>query len=84
MGSRRWDAVAFDYGRVLSHSPDSAELGAFAELVGVPESSFFQLYSDTRDQYDLGRCDCHGHWQHFARTAGIELSCEQVVRIVEF
>ena len=83
MGANRWDAVVFDYGRVLSHSPTPAEIAEFAELVGVSEPPFFQLYSDTRDDYDCGRQDCHQHWQRFSRAAGVALSEAQVMRIVE-
>ena len=84
MGQRPWDAVIFDYGRVLSHSPTSAELQTFAQLVGVSEPPFFQIYSDTRDEYDCGRHDCQQHWQHFARIAGISLTPDHIARIVEF
>jgi putative hydrolase of the HAD superfamily len=84
MEQRPWDAVIFDYGRVLSISPTPAELAEFARLVGISEPPFYQLYSDTRDEYDCGRHDCHQHWQHFARTAGISLTPEHVARIVDF
>jgi len=84
MGQTLWDVVIFDYGRVLSHSPAADELEEFAQLVGVDASSFFQIYSDTRDEYDCGRFDCQQHWQHFARTAGITLASDHVSRIVEF
>jgi putative hydrolase of the HAD superfamily len=84
MGQTPWDAVIFDYGRVLSHSPTQAELEEFAQLVGVSEPPFYQIYSDTRDEYDCGRHDCQQHWQHFARTAGISLTADHVARIVEF
>jgi putative hydrolase of the HAD superfamily len=84
MGRIPWDAVIFDYGRVLSQSPTPAELKEFAELVGVSEPPFFQIYSDTRDEYDCGRFTCHEHWQHFGATAGVALAPEHVARIVEF
>ncbi len=84
MGQTPWDVVIFDYGRVLSQSPTTAELQEFAELVGVSEPPFFQIYSDTRDEYDCGRFTCHEHWQHFAATAGVALAPEHVARIVEF
>ena len=80
----RWDAVVFDYGRVLSQSPSPEELHEFARLVGCDEPPFFALYSDTRDDYDLGLHDCYGHWQKFAGAAGIALSTEQITRIVEY
>lgn len=84
MPSNRWDAVVFDYGRVLSHSPTSAEIAEFAALVGIREPPFFQLYSDTRDDYDCGRHDCRQHWQRFAHAAGISLSPEKIAHIVDF
>jgi putative hydrolase of the HAD superfamily len=84
MESNRWDAVIFDYGRVLSHSPSLAETQEFAALVGVSEPPFFQLYSDTRDEYDCGRHDYRQHWQGFAHAAGISLDEDRVERIVEF
>ena len=83
MAAKRWDAVVFDYGRVLSQSPTPAEIAEFAALVGVPEAPFFELYSATRDEYDCGPHDCHQHWQHFAHAAGISLEPAQVARIVE-
>ncbi len=76
--------MIFDYGRVLSQSPSSAELQEFAQLVGISEPPFFQVYSDTRDEYDCGRHDCHQHWQHFAKAAGISLTPEHIARIVAF
>jgi putative hydrolase of the HAD superfamily len=83
MGVNRWDAVIFDYGRVLSYSPTRTEIEAFAKLVGMGEPPFFQLYSDTRDEYDRGRHDCYEHWQNFARAAGFSLNPGLVERIVE-
>lgn len=79
-----WDAVIFDYGRVLSHSPTPDELQEFARLVGLSEPPFFQIYSDTRDEYDCGRHDCQQHWQHFAKAAGISLTPDHIARIVQF
>lgn len=84
MGPKRWDAVIFDYGRVLSYSPTLSEMQQFAALVGVSEPPFFHLYSATRDEYDCGRCDPRQHWQHFANAAGISLSHGQIDRILDF
>src|SRR5580698_7021497 len=80
MRENRWDAVVFDYGRVLSCSPTAAEIAEFAAIVGVREPPFFQLYSDTRDEYDRGRHDCHEHWQRFARAADVQLNRVDVER----
>lgn len=84
MRQTAWDAVIFDYGRVLSHSPTPAELEEFAQLVGISEPPFFRIYSDTRDEYDCGRHSCQQHWEHFAKAAGISLTPDRIARIVEF
>lgn len=83
MESKPWDVVVFDYGRVLSHAPTLAERQEFAALVGVSEPPFFQLYSDTRDEYDRGLHDCSQHWERFARAAGVSISSRQLERILE-
>jgi putative hydrolase of the HAD superfamily len=77
-----WDAVIFDYGRVLSVSPRKEELAALAKLAGVDEASFFELYSNTRDSYDRGDADCQQHWQRFAEVAEVKIPPEAVKRIV--
>ena len=81
MPSSRWDAVIFDYGRVLSLAPSEAELQEFAALVGVTEPPFFEIYSATRLDYDAGRADFRQHWQAFAHAAGVALRPAQVERI---
>ncbi|MGB8885602.1 MAG: HAD family phosphatase [Candidatus Korobacteraceae bacterium] len=83
MESKRWDVVVFDYGRVLSLAPTLAEREEFAALVGVAEPPFFQLYSDTRDEYDCGRDDCVQHWQRFADAAAVSISPAQLARVLE-
>jgi putative hydrolase of the HAD superfamily len=84
MESKRWDIVIFDYGRVLSHAPSLAEREELAALAGVSEPPFFQVYSDTRDEYDCGRHDYRQHWRRFADAAGVSISPEQLARIMEF
>jgi len=83
MPSNRWEAVIFDYGRVLSIAPSRDELQQFAALVGVSEPPFYEIYSATRHEYDCGLADFHQHWQAFAEAAGVELRAAQVERIAE-
>jgi putative hydrolase of the HAD superfamily len=80
--SSRWDAVIFDYGRVLSYAPGPAELREFAELTGVGEPPFFELYSNTRDYYDRGHADYREHWQRFAEVAQVQISPATVEKLV--
>jgi putative hydrolase of the HAD superfamily len=83
MPSNRWDAVIFDYGRVLSIAPSADELQQFAALVGVTEPPFFEIYSATRHDYDRGLTDFRQHWQAFCDAAGVKLGPAQVERIAE-
>ena len=83
MPSSRWDAVIFDYGRVLSLTPSDAEMQRFAALVGVSEPPFFEIYSATRHDYDRGLTDFRQHWQAFCDAAGVKLGPAQVERIAE-
>ena len=83
MPSNRWDAVIFDYGRVLSVAPSNEELQQFAGLVGISEPPFFDIYSATRHEYDCGRADFQQHWQAFADAASVKLQPAQVERIAE-
>ena len=83
MPSSRWDAVIFDYGRVLSLAPSQSELQQFAALVGVSEPPFFEIYSATRHDYDRGLIDFRRHWQAFSDAAGVTLALAQVERIAE-
>jgi putative hydrolase of the HAD superfamily len=83
MPSNHWEAVIFDYGRVLSLAPSADELQQFAALVGVSEPPFYEIYSATRHEYDCGRADFQQHWQAFAEVAGVELRPTQVERIAE-
>jgi putative hydrolase of the HAD superfamily len=83
MPSNRWDAVIFDYGRVLSLAPSAEELQQFAALVGVTEPPFFEIYSATRHDYDRGFTDFRQHWQTFSDAAGVKLGTAQVERIAE-
>ena len=81
MKSAPWDAIIFDYGRVLSCSPSREELLELAEIAGVSESSIFELYTNTRDHYDRGHADYRQHWQRFAEVAEVEIPPEAVERI---
>src|ERR1035438_7856751 len=82
MTSSPWDAVLFDYGRVLSYAPSREELLEFAALTGVGEAVFFELYSNTRDHYDRGHADYQEHWRRFAEAAEVQIPPATVVRMV--
>jgi putative hydrolase of the HAD superfamily len=80
--SNPWDAILFDYGRVLSYAPSREELLDFAALTGVSEEMFFELYSNTRDHYDRGHADHQEHWRRFAEVAEVQIPPATVERMV--
>jgi putative hydrolase of the HAD superfamily len=79
MRTSSWDAVIFDYGRVLSHPPTAEHLRQFSAITGIPDPKlFFDLYGETREAYDCGCADYRAHWQTFCEASGISLAPNQV------
>ena len=74
MTSAPWDAVIFDYGGVLSYAPQRQDLLDYARSSGLEESTFFQLYAETRDYYGRAAAGYEAHWHRVAKAAGAEIS----------
>ena len=74
MKSGLWDAVIFDYGGVLSYSPQPKDLAEYARSSGLDESTFLQLYSETREYYGSAAAGYEAHWHRVATAAGVEVS----------
>ena len=82
MKSTVWDAVIFDYGKVLSHGPTAEDLQQFTTITGIPDPvRFYELYAETRAEYDSGAMDYRQHWQVFCEAADVTLDSEQVDRL---
>ena len=79
MRSAPWDAVIFDYGGVLSYAPQREDLAEYARSSGLDESTFLQLYVETREYYGRGAAGYEAHWQGAAKFAGVKIS-EAAVR----
>jgi putative hydrolase of the HAD superfamily len=74
MRSILWDAVIFDYGGVLSYPPLRRELAEFAANNRLDDTSFFKLYSNTRDYYGRAPAEYRHHWLRVADVLGMEVS----------
>ena len=84
MKNNAWDAVIFDYGRVLSHGPTADDFRQFTAITRLSDpAAFFELYANTRAAYDSGRQDYRQHWQTFCDVAGVTLTPAQVDRLAE-
>jgi len=64
-------AVVFDYGMVLSGSPDPAAWAAMLRVSGLTEERFKPLYWADRAAYDEGKLTGVAFWQRFLRKAGL-------------
>jgi putative hydrolase of the HAD superfamily len=79
----KFDAVIFDYGNVLSleQAPDLIEKMAAMLNIGVAE--FEHQYWHFRAEYDRGIFDGAQYWQHISEAVKVELSSDEVVRLIE-
>lgn len=71
-------AVVFDYGMVLSSTPDCAAHAALLRITGLPEAEFETLYWRDRHAYDEGRLTGLEFWQKFDRDAALGLSAAKI------
>jgi putative hydrolase of the HAD superfamily len=78
-----WDAVIFDYGGVLSYAPARQDLAAYARSSGFDETSFFRLYTETRDYYGRSATGYPQHWHRAAEAAGMTVSETAVKQFIE-
>jgi putative hydrolase of the HAD superfamily len=74
-------AVVFDYGMVLSGSPDPAAHAELMRITGLPEAEFETLYWRDRHAYDEGKLTGLEFWQKFNRDAALGLSPTTIVEL---
>lgn len=66
-------AVVFDYGMVLTGTPDVEAHDAMVRITGLLAERFEQLYWVDRHAYDLGELSGITFWEKFSRDAGLDL-----------
>ena len=71
-------AVVFDYGMVLTGTPDLTAHDAMVRISGLTPDQFENFYWADRHAYDEGKLNGAGFWQKFARDAGLSLSDAEV------
>ena len=64
-------AVVFDYGMVLTGSPNAEAHDAMVRITGLPVDRFESLYWADRHAYDEGKLTGIAFWQKFLREAGL-------------
>ncbi len=66
-------AVVFDYGMVLTLSPDPQAHDALLRITGLPLDRFESLYWAHRHAYDEGKLSGITFWQKFVQEAGLNM-----------
>ncbi|CAN5346823.1 HAD family phosphatase [soil metagenome] len=66
--------VVFDYGEVISRSPDAVARAKLVRTADVPESSFWPVYWQHRDGLDQGTTSTRDYWKLVAADLGAHWS----------
>jgi putative hydrolase of the HAD superfamily len=74
-------AVVFDFGMVLTGTPDKAAHDGMVRITGLTESKFEPLYWADRHAYDEGKLTGPMFWEKFARESGLALTPEQLAEL---
>jgi putative hydrolase of the HAD superfamily len=74
-------AVIFDYGMVLSGSPDATIMAELVQRSGLPPAQAEALYRKYRRAYDRGSLSGIKYWRQIFTDAGIEKSTEEIARM---
>ncbi|WP_263409308.1 HAD family hydrolase [Terriglobus tenax] len=75
-------AVLFDYGQVLSRTPDLEQWERMKQVLGLDEINFQEGYWQYRHAYDRGDLDAVPYWRQIAsdnRIALTETSLQQLI-----
>jgi putative hydrolase of the HAD superfamily len=75
-------AVLFDYGMVLSDSPDPTAWAHMRTLSGLSEDLLYREYWAHRHAYDRGDLNAAAYWNKIAAGAGIALTPTQLAGLI--
>ncbi|WP_255460937.1 HAD family hydrolase [Edaphobacter albus] len=75
-------AVLFDYGMVLSTSPDPAAWQRMKDISGFDEKTFHQGYWAFRHAYDRNDLNGLTYWAEVAKSGGTAFTPEQVQELM--
>lgn len=76
-------AVLFDYGQVLSLSPDPVQWQRMLQITGIEEPVFHHGYWAFRHAYDRGELNGIDYWHKVAANAGTTFSSDQVDGLID-
>jgi putative hydrolase of the HAD superfamily len=81
-GSLALRAVVFDYGMVLTGTPDIAAHDAMVRISGLSPDRFEELYWADRHAYDEGILNGVTFWEKFARDAHVPLTPSDLAELL--
>lgn len=73
--------LVFDYGEVISRSPDETDRALIAGLAGTDPEAFWPVYWAHRDELDHGRISVPEYWDRVARDLGTSFSASRVAEL---
>jgi putative hydrolase of the HAD superfamily len=76
-------AVAFDYGKVLSLPPTEAQWRTLSTRFGKPLQEFQQIYWGNREELDRGTLDNVAYWQRVGKDCGLDISDAEALELIE-
>lgn len=71
-------AVVFDYGMVLTGTPDAEAHDAMVRITGLAVEQFERLYWADRHAYDEGKLSGIAFWQQMVRDGNLALGQEEI------
>lgn len=74
-------AVIFDYGMVLTGTPDQEAHDAMVRITGLNQERFETFYWADRHAYDEGKLTGATFWEKFARDSGIALTAADLAEL---
>jgi putative hydrolase of the HAD superfamily len=75
-------AIVLDYGEVLCHPADPADMTRMAGEAGIDPDRFAALYWQLREDYDRGTLDGPRYWARLGTAAGVPMPDERVARLI--
>lgn len=78
-----YDGYIFDYGGVLARHQSDADQARMASMAAIPREQFFNLYWDTRLEYDKGSVTAAEYWGNIGRAAEKTLPEAVIAQIIE-
>jgi len=78
-----YQGFIFDYGGVLVHNQTDEDQACLAQIAGIPQPLFTELYWAHRLDYDKDSVTASEYWTGLARSAGASLTTGSIEALIE-